>query len=102
MDGKVKGMGVKTVNALTLKQRVKLFDWCKEHKDDRHSFVVMAVNASNDLGFAVTVYSMQNHFYAINGSKARTLTSPWRDEMELRLRSIEQRLGELERLKDVS
>ena len=66
---KSKGLGATTNNSITLNLRVKLFDWCKTHKEDRRTFAELAMVATSELGFTVTTNCMQNHWTAVHGPR---------------------------------
>jgi len=65
-----------TVKAYTinLKQRVKLFDWCREHKDDERTFDDLYIQATADLRFAVSLAVLKNHWAAVNGPRKVKVT----------------------------
>lgn len=92
--GDKKGMGSRLNNSITLDKRVKLFDWCKEHKEDRRPFDEMAVSASGQLGFSVSMSCMANHWAACNGSR-RTHNSG--SKMAEKIELLETRIAQCER-----
>ena len=95
MEGKkAKGASATTNNSITLTQRVKLIDWCKEHKDDSRSYDGLSTLATEELGFTVSVNCMQNHYTAVNGPRNNRQNG---GTLAAKISVLEKRIAECER-----
>lgn len=95
MNGrKQKGSGATVNNSITLDQRAKLFDWCKAHKEDKRTFAELAVVATQELGFTVSMNCMQNHWTAVNGPRHMRQNG---GTLAAKIVALETRLAECER-----
>jgi hypothetical protein len=97
MNGWKKGQGKRQNASIVLAQRAKLFDWCKEHKEDKRKFSELAKGATKDLGFVVTLSSIRAHWAAVNGRRYNGDKGKNGGKLAAMIVALETRLAECER-----
>ena len=85
---------------INIGQRAKLLKWCEDNKTATATYDVLAVIASNDLGFTITYGILQNHWVAVNGPRQVCKPRKVADEatsLEIVVADLARRVAALER-----